>query len=78
MVDKFTEDAKPSAWQRMGVKIKPAKTKAIEVLNDSVETDFTELRASIDNLEEKWKESHGPVCRGLDIITYCSNIRVSR
>jgi hypothetical protein len=52
---------------------KSAKTKAIEVLENSVHGDFSELKASVNNLEEKWKESHGPVSRTLYDWTYHSN-----
>jgi hypothetical protein len=65
MVDKFIEDAKPSALQRIRIPIKLAKIKAIEVLEGSVQRDFSELKASVDNLE-KWKENHEPVSRAPD------------
>ena len=73
MVDKFIEDVKPSALQRIRIPNKSAKTKAIEVLEGSVQRDFNELRASVDSLEEKWKESHGPVNRAPDAGAYRSN-----
>jgi hypothetical protein len=73
MVDKFIEDAKPSVLQRIGIPIKSTKTKTIEVLEDSVHRDFNELKASVDNLEEKWKESHGPVSRAPDAGAYHSD-----
>ena len=73
MVDKFIEDAKPSALQRIRIPIKLAKIKAIEVLEGSVQRDFNELKASVDNLEEKWKESHGPVSRVPDAGAYRSD-----
>jgi hypothetical protein len=59
-INKFNEDSKPSALQRMGISIKSTKAKAIEVLEGSVQSDFNELKASVDKLEEKWKENHGP------------------
>ncbi|KAF2967369.1 hypothetical protein GQX73_g6225 [Xylaria multiplex] len=60
IINKFNEDAKPSMLQRMGISSsKPAKTRAIEVLENSTHGDFNELKASVDNLEKKWKESHG-------------------
>ncbi|TGJ83183.1 hypothetical protein E0Z10_g5585 [Xylaria hypoxylon] len=62
IVDKFNEDAKPSMLQCIGISsAKSAKTKAIEVLENSTSGDFNELKASVDNLEKKWKESHGPI-----------------
>jgi hypothetical protein len=70
MVDKFIEDVKPSALQRIRIPIKSAKIKAIEVLEGSVQRDFNEVKASVDNLEEKWKESHGPVSRASDAGAY--------
>ena len=72
IVDKFIEDAKPSAPQCIRIPIKSAKAKAIEVLEGSVQRDFNELKASVDNLE-KWKESHGPVSRAPDAGAYCSD-----
>lgn len=45
----------------MGFRGKTSKTKAGEVLEKSMEGDFNDLKTSVDNLEEKWKESHGPV-----------------
>jgi len=59
-INKFNEDSKPAALQRIGISIKSTKAKAIEVLEGSVQSDFNELKASVDNLEEKWKENHGP------------------
>ncbi|KAI3316662.1 hypothetical protein HD806DRAFT_517086 [Xylariaceae sp. AK1471] len=62
VVDKFNADAKPSMFQRMKISsAKSAETKAIEVLKNSVHGDFNELKASVNNLEKKWKESHGPI-----------------
>lgn len=61
MVDKFVEEEKPSMLQRMGIPYKSTKQKAREVLKDIVERDVSELKASIDKLEEKWKENNGPV-----------------
>jgi hypothetical protein len=61
MVDKYLEDAKPSTLQRMGFNVKSSRTKAVEVLEGSLQSDVKELKASVDNLEAKWKESHGPV-----------------
>ncbi|OCK92401.1 uncharacterized protein K441DRAFT_570421, partial [Cenococcum geophilum 1.58] len=88
IVDKFIEDAKPSAPQCIRIPIKSAKAKAIEVLEGSVQRDFNELKASVDNLE-KWKESHGPAAKNhgdtaetlsksmasiSDKVTTCSNL----
>ncbi|KAI0537931.1 hypothetical protein GGR58DRAFT_469946 [Xylaria digitata] len=62
VIDKFNEDAKPSMLQRIGISSsKPAKTRALEVLENSTHGDLNELKASVDNLERKWKESHGPI-----------------
>ncbi|KAI3339974.1 hypothetical protein F4824DRAFT_453748 [Ustulina deusta] len=62
LVERFNEDTKPSMLQRIGMSsAKSAKTKATEILENSVHGDFNELRASVDNLEKKWKESHGPI-----------------
>ncbi|KAI0891984.1 hypothetical protein F4806DRAFT_481308 [Annulohypoxylon nitens] len=73
MVDKFVEEEKPSMLQRMGIPYKSTKQKAREVLKDMVERDVSELKTSIDKLEEKWKENNGPVykifkklCKTLD------------
>ncbi len=74
LVERFNEDTKPSMLQRIGISsAKSAKTKATEILENSVHGDFNELRASVDNLEKKWKESHGPVSLGLDSCAFESN-----
>lgn len=62
IVEKFNEDAKPTMRQRMGLSSsKSAKAKATEVLENSVHGDFNELKASVDNLEQAWKDNHGRV-----------------
>ena len=57
----------------MGFKIKSSKTKAGELLEKSVEGDFNDLKASVDNLEEKWKESHGPVSVNSNDVPHCAD-----
>ncbi|KAI0809846.1 hypothetical protein GGR55DRAFT_689098 [Xylaria sp. FL0064] len=67
-IGRFSEDAKPSMLQRMGISSsKSSKTKATELLEDVVHGDFTEIKASVNNLETTWKESHGSrICGTLD------------
>lgn len=66
MVDKCTEDAaKPSTLDRMGLPFKSPKKRVVDVLQSSVQGSLTELRGSVDKLEEKWKENHGPVSQPL-------------
>ncbi|KAI1348457.1 hypothetical protein F5Y01DRAFT_306769 [Xylaria sp. FL0043] len=61
-IEKFNGDAKPSVLQRMGISSsKSSKTKATELLENTVHGHFTEIRASVDNLEIAWKESHGSI-----------------
>jgi hypothetical protein len=61
MIITFNE-TKPSTFQRLGLqKGKSTKAKAIEVLEEAVRGDFNDLKASIDEMEEKWKSNHGPV-----------------
>ncbi|KAI2466169.1 hypothetical protein F4781DRAFT_424242 [Annulohypoxylon bovei var. microspora] len=73
MVNKFIEEEKPSVLQRMGIPYKSAKQKTREMLRGIVESDVNELKSSVDNLDEKWKENNGPVfkvfkklCKTLD------------
>jgi hypothetical protein len=73
VVNKFNEDAKPTGWARMGFGGKSSKTKAGELLEKSVEGDFNDLKASVDNLEAKWKESHGPVSVNSNDVLHCSD-----
>ena len=73
VVDKFNEDAKPTGLARMGFRGKTSKTKAGEVLEKSVEGDFNDLKASVDNLEEKWKESHWPVSVNSNDVPHCAD-----
>ena len=70
MVDKFVEDAKPSRLQRIGISTKTAKMKAIEQLEALVHKDIKEFKASIDSLENKWKENHGLVS-GIVVASAC-------
>ncbi|KAL6362786.1 hypothetical protein LRP88_04092 [Fusarium phalaenopsidis] len=61
MVDKCTEDAaKPSTLERIGLPFKSPKKKVVDVLQSSVQGSFTELKVSVDKLEKKWQENHGP------------------
>ena len=73
VVNKFNEDAKPTGLARMGFRVKSSKTKAGELLENSVEGDFNDLRVSVDNLEEKWKESHGPVSENSNDVPHCAD-----
>lgn len=73
VVNKFSEDAKPTRLERIGFKGKSSKTKAGELLAKSAEGDFNDLKASVDNLEEKWKENHGPVSINSNEVIYCSD-----
>ena len=57
----------------MGFRVKSSKTKAGELLENAVEGDFNDLRVSVDNLEEKWKENHGPVCVNSNDVLCCSD-----
>ncbi|KAF4961385.1 hypothetical protein FSARC_10201 [Fusarium sarcochroum] len=68
VVKEFIEDhkSKPSKLQRVGIHIKPSKDKAIEVLQSSVETNFSELKDSIDQLETNWKAKHGRIYNSLE------------
>ncbi|KAI8665400.1 hypothetical protein NCS56_00975700 [Fusarium sp. Ph1] len=62
MVDKCTEDAaKPSTLERIGLPFKSPKKKVVDVLQSSVQGSFTELKVSVDKLEKKWQENHGPI-----------------
>ncbi|KAK2741839.1 hypothetical protein FQN55_008126 [Onygenales sp. PD_40] len=66
-VDKFIKEAqsaKPSVFDRIRPSHKPVKTNATKVLQDSVQLDFNQLQELVENLEEKWKEDHGPVYNG--------------
>jgi hypothetical protein len=40
---------------------KSAKTKAVEVLEQSVLADFNQLKEAVENLEKSWKENNGAV-----------------
>ncbi|KAK2802559.1 hypothetical protein FQN51_004351 [Onygenales sp. PD_10] len=65
-VDKFIKEAqsaKPSVFDRIRPSHKPAKTNATKVLQDSVQLDFNQLQELVENLEEKWKEDHGPAAK---------------
>ena len=73
VVDKFNEDAKPTGLARMGFRVKSSKTKAGELLENAVEGDFNDLRVSVDNLEQKWKESHGPVSVNSNDVPHCAD-----
>ncbi|KAI1289048.1 hypothetical protein F5Y03DRAFT_378571 [Xylaria venustula] len=73
IVEKFNEDAKPSMLQRMRISsAKSSQTKATEVLQNSLQGDFNELKASVDNLEKKWKEGHGRIYKAFKSI--CSTL----
>jgi hypothetical protein len=62
VVEKFVGDrSKQITGSRMGITFKSAKTKANEMLQDSVDCDFVELQNSLDNLQEQWKGGQGPV-----------------
>lgn len=62
VIRKFEDDAKASKRQQVGLPHKSAKAKAVEVLQQSVEKDIDFLKASVDSLEDEWKQKHGPVC----------------
>lgn len=61
MVDKFNQDAKPSVLQRIGIRGKSSAAKSIEMLESSMEDDSNDLKTTVDDLHEKWREGHGPV-----------------
>ncbi|KAJ3576263.1 hypothetical protein NPX13_g3754 [Xylaria arbuscula] len=62
VVEKFNDDVKPTMRQRMGLSTsKPAQVRATEVLENSMHGDFNELKASVDNLEQNWKDNHGRI-----------------
>ena len=61
MVKKFVEEDKPSFLERFGLPHKSARQKAKEMLRDIAESDVKELKASVENLEDRWKENNGPV-----------------
>ncbi|KAI8960210.1 hypothetical protein F5Y11DRAFT_358597 [Daldinia sp. FL1419] len=63
MVNKFIENEKPSTLKRVGFSHKSAKSKASSMLLDMVESDPKELEASIDDLEESWKQKNGRIYR---------------
>jgi hypothetical protein len=60
-VDKFKKDYKPSSLQRFGFLAESKKTKANDLLESAIQGDFNDLTTSLDDLEAKWKENHGPV-----------------
>ncbi|KAI1155265.1 hypothetical protein F4825DRAFT_68629 [Nemania diffusa] len=61
MVDKFNQDAKPSVLQRIGIRGKSSAAKSIEMLESSMEDDSNDLKTTVDDLHEKWREGHGPI-----------------
>ncbi|KAI0850705.1 hypothetical protein F5Y00DRAFT_268133 [Daldinia vernicosa] len=68
MVNKFIENEKPSMLQRIGFSHKPAKSKANSILLDLVQSDPKELEATIDNLEENWKQKNGRIYRTFKLL----------
>lgn len=62
-VNEFNENAKPSTLQRMGFSAKSTREKAIEVLAGAANGNLEDLKASVDNLDEAWKQRHGRVSR---------------
>ncbi|KAI1803968.1 hypothetical protein F4811DRAFT_522373 [Daldinia bambusicola] len=67
-VNKFIENEKPSLLQRIGFSHKSAKSKATNMLLDLVESDPKELEASINNLEESWKQKNGHIYRTFKLL----------
>jgi hypothetical protein len=62
IVDKFKKESKPSALQRMGLAGKSSKTKAVELLETSIEGEgYSEPLALVENLETEWKANNGKV-----------------
>jgi hypothetical protein len=62
IVDKFKTESKPSTLQRMGLAGKSSKTKAVELLETSIEGEgYNEPLALVENLETEWKTNNGKV-----------------
>jgi phage gp29-like protein len=62
IVVRFYEETKRFTFQRRGLPGSMlTRKKAIEVLEDTVPGDFNDLKATINDIEEKWKENHGTV-----------------
>lgn len=66
MIDEYIEAEKPSVMQRIGISHWSARTKANEVLEDSLPRDIKAFKELVDDLERKWKEENGPVSRTSD------------
>jgi hypothetical protein len=61
VIDKFKEDVTLTIRQRLGISSKSAKTKTVELLEESVQTNYNELKEAVDELETGWKENNGAV-----------------
>ncbi|KAF2236171.1 hypothetical protein EV356DRAFT_443570 [Viridothelium virens] len=61
VLEAFRKEAKLTWRQRLGSTSKSAKTKAIDVLEISNETNFNQLKNTIDTLEDSWKRENGVV-----------------
>jgi hypothetical protein len=61
MIAQFDADAKLSFWPTLGSARKRTKMKVTEVLHDSTNSDFDDLKNSVENLEVEWKQKHGQV-----------------
>jgi hypothetical protein len=61
MIAQFDTDAKLSFWPTLGSARKWTKNKVAEVLHDSTNGDFDDLKNAVENLEVEWKQKHGSV-----------------
>ncbi|KAL9079589.1 MAG: hypothetical protein Q9157_001526 [Trypethelium eluteriae] len=59
VLEAFRKEAKLTWRQRLGSTSKSAKTKAIDVLEISTETNFNQLKNTINTLEDSWKRENG-------------------
>ncbi|KAL9090668.1 MAG: hypothetical protein Q9165_005156 [Trypethelium subeluteriae] len=59
VLEVFRKEAKLTWRRRLGSTSKSAKTRAIDVFDMSIETDFSQLKNAIDTLEDSWKQEHG-------------------
>jgi len=61
VIDQYKAELKPSFRDRIGLPVKSSKAKTVELLEQSIHTDFEGLKQEIDGLEQSWAKNNGEV-----------------